>query len=557
MKHIYDENKILIQQVYQMKEYINKQENVRILWLITQLAQRIAKLLTEVIEKRDAFAQLGMEINEEYIFSVLNQMLGAQEAEDYILYGDILQLQMLPILLEIQNAIQSSCEDLTESFWDQNMDALKKNDVELYEQMLNCEALHAKSLYCNDVYSIENTNVGALTLAVDNGEYRIYLHSNENPMDSARQLIDAYYDPYKNDYVIYGLGLCYHCRYLASLDYDLDITIIENDIGILQLAMNYMDMSWYFNHPGVKIIYDGDWKKWGTILKEREDAVVLLHQPSVRRIKNQEIQQQIQKFMVHEGSMRARSNRMIRNFLYNTKHCELDITALQQDFRGKNVIIVGAGPSLDLNVQLLKEKKENTIILAMGAVCRKLYNLGIPMDYIIITDPKEISNGQIAGLEHLEIPMILMSTATKGVARYYYGKKYLLCQKGFSDAEQLATKKNLPLFETGGSVATTAVDMCIRFDVNKIIFVGMDLAYTDNKNHASGARDEGITDYSGMIMVEDVYGKEVPTTRPFLMYREWIERRIARKDVTMPVIDATEGGARIQGSEVRKLSDVL
>ena len=104
MKHIYDENKILIQQVYQMKEYINKQENVRILWLITQLAQRIAKLLTEVIEKRDAFAQLGMEINEEYIFSVLNQMLGAQEAEDYILYGDILQLQMLPILLEIQNA---------------------------------------------------------------------------------------------------------------------------------------------------------------------------------------------------------------------------------------------------------------------------------------------------------------------------------------------------------------------------------------------------------------------------------------------------------------------
>lgn len=556
MKELYNKNKIIIHQIYQIREYINKQDDVGTTWLIMELARRMADLLSEVTEKKPFFSAMGTDIDEEYIFSVLKQMLDAQRAGDYILYGDILQLQLLPVLLHIQEAIRCG-NDLEESFWEQNMQGLREKDIDLYNQMLDCDRIHEESPYSRDIYSVETGVSGDLTLAVDEGTNRIYLHSSENPVYSAKQFIDGYYDPYKSDYVIYGLGLGYHCAYLASLDYDLNITIIENDIGMIQLAMTYTDMGWYLNHPGVKIIYDGDWKKWGGILKEQADGVVLFHRPSVNRIKNLELLQQIQNYLVHEGSVRARSNRMIRNFLYNTKHCELDITALQQDFRGKNVIIVGAGPSLDLNVQLLKEKKENAIILAMGAVCRKLYNLGIPMDYIIITDPKEISNGQIAGLEHLEIPMILMSTATKGVARYYYGKKYLLCQKGFPDAEQLATKENLPLFETGGSVATTAVDMCIRFDVNKIIFVGMDLAYTGNKNHASGARDEGITDYSGMIMVEDVYGKEVPTTRPFLMYREWIERRIARKDVTMPVIDATEGGARIKGSEIRKLSDVL
>ena len=125
--------------------------------------------------------------------------------------------------------------------------------------------------------------------------------------------------------------------------------------------------------------------------------------------------------------------------------------------------------------------------------------MGITMDYIIITDPKEISNRQIQGVEHMEVPMILLSTATKGVARYYKGEKYMLCQKGFPDAEQYACERGLPLFETGGSVATTALDLCVRFDVNKIIFIGLDMAYTGNKNHAEGARDEGITDYEDML----------------------------------------------------------
>lgn len=423
--------------------------------------------------------------------------------------------------------------------------------------MQDCENLHKNSPYGEDVYSIEDTTVGDLTVSVTSGEQKLYMHSNENPLGYAIPLIDTYYDAYKDNYIIYGLGLGYHCSYLAAQDYDLNITILENDIGMIQLAMTYTDMSWYFNHPGVRIIYDADWKEWGKVLKNTEDNVIVFHRPSVRRIKNEQILQQIQKFLVHEGSMRVRSDRMVRNFLFNVKCCDLDLSKLQQQYKGKKVIVVGAGPSLDKNVCLLKEKHENTIILAMGAVCRKLYHMEIPMDYIIITDPKEISDAQIQGLEESGIPMILLSTATKGIARTYQGKKYLLCQQGFPDAEQLAKERELMLFETGGSVATTAVEMCIRFGADQIIFVGLDMAYTGNRNHASGARDEGITDYEEMIMVEDIYGNPVPTTRPFQMYREWIERRIARPDVTMPVIDATEGGAKIKGTEIKQLGEIL
>lgn len=557
MKDIYDRNKLVLRRIYQMKEYVNKQDDVNIVWLIQILAKDILEILTYVIEHKDAFYDWGLEINGEYIFSVLSQMLDAQKAEDYVLYGDILQLQMLPVLIDIQNAIRNSGEDYVQIYWKQNMEALEEKDLGLYQQMLECEKLHENSPYGKDVYSVEDTTVGDLTVAVTSGEQKIYLHSNENPAGCAKPFIDVYYDVYKDDYVIYGLGLGYHCKELAGRDIDLHITIIENDIRMIQLAMTYTDMSWYFKHPGIKIIYDADWKEWSKALKAAENKVVLFHRPSVRRIKNEVVKQQIQKFLVHEGSMRVRSDRMVQNFRFNVKHCELDLSKPEQQFKGKNVIIVGAGPSLDKNVHLLKELPQDYLVLAMGAVCRKLYNMGVSMDYIIITDPKELSDGQIKGVENSDIPMILLSTATKGVTRNYHGRKFMLCQKGFEDAERLAGEKGLMLFETGGSVATTAVDMCIRFQAARIVLIGQDLAFTGNRNHAAGARDEGIADYDDMIMVEDVYGNPVPTSRPFLMYREWIERRIAREDVGMPVIDATEGGAKIKGTEIKRLAEVL
>lgn len=557
MKDIYTKNKLVIRRIYQMREYINRQDDVNVVGLILALAGDISEILTYVMDRKDIFCGLGLPLDEDYVFSVLNQMLGAQKQEDYILYGDILQLQLLPILIEIQNAIRNSGEDLLTTYWEQNMEALKNKDLRLYQQMLECEKLHENSPYGKDVYSVEDTTVGDLTVAVTAGEEKRYLHSNENPVGSAASLIDAYYDVYKETYVIYGLGLGYHCKELAGRDIDLHITILENDIGMIQLAMTYTDMSWYFGHPGVKLIYDAGWKEWSKVLGNAEDKVVLFHHPSVQRIKDEQVRRQIQKFLVSEGSMRARSDRMVQNFRFNVKHCELDLSKPEQQFKGKNVIIVGAGPSLDKNVHLLKELPQDYLVLAMGAVCRKLYNMGVSMDYIIITDPKELSDGQIKGVENSDIPMILLSTATKGVTRNYHGRKFMLCQKGFEDAEQLAGEKGLMLFETGGSVATTAVDMCIRFQAARIVLIGQDLAFTGNRNHAAGARDEGITDYDDMIMVEDVYGNPVPTSRPFLMYREWIERRIAREDVGMPVIDATEGGAKIKGTEIKRLAEVL
>ena len=142
--------------------------------------------------------------------------------------------------------------------------------------------------------------------------------------------------------------------------------------------------------------------------------------------------------------------------------------------------IVAAGPSLDLNFKRLKEVKNKGIILATGTVFRKLISADIIPDYLIVTDANARVYKQIAGYEDYDIPMLFLSTAYYGFASNYKGKKYIICQKDYRKAEELASQLDLHCFLTGGSVSTTALDIGITFKCRRIIFLGLDLAYTNN-----------------------------------------------------------------------------
>ena len=111
---------------------------------------------------------------------------------------------------------------------------------------------------------------------------------------------------------------------------------------------------------------------------------------------------------------------------------------------------------------------------------------GIRPDAIIITDPQPHMYKQIEGLDTENIPLILLSTASASVINAYKGDLYVAYQKGYQPAEEMAESLNAETFETGGSVTTTALDIALKFGAENIIFVGVDLAYTDGSSHAKG-----------------------------------------------------------------------
>ena len=179
----------------------------------------------------------------------------------------------------------------------------------------------------------------------------------------------------------------------------------------------------------------------------------------------------------------------------------------------------------------------------MGTVLRRLCFAGIKPDYVVMSDPQDNMMGQIEGVDTSDISLICLSTLYYEVVREWKGKKYIAFQKDFEPAEKFAMNNNLMLFETGGSVSTFALDLLIRFLCRRVVCLGLDLAYVNNKRHAGEQRiSEDIT--GNLRLVKAVDGAQVYTSVNLDNYRLWIERRLKRcngQELEVELINASDG----------------
>ena len=113
----------------------------------------------------------------------------------------------------------------------------------------------------------------------------------------------------------------------------------------------------------------------------------------------------------------------------------------------------------------------------------------------------------------------------------------------------------------GSSCAHVAFGMADHLGCSPIILVGQDLAYGSNESetHASGtfydAEEPTKEQKRDQDYVEGYYGEQVLTTRIWLQFKTWFEKRIG--EANLKVIDATEGGARIYLTEQATLKQCI
>lgn len=182
---------------------------------------------------------------------------------------------------------------------------------------------------------------------------------------------------------------------------------------------------------------------------------------------------------------------------------------------------------------------------------------GIKPNYVIIIDATALVYEQVEGIDKTEeIPLLYLSSVYHKVPQNYKGKKYIICQEGYKKSEDYAKEKGYNLFHTGGSVSTTALDIGIQFNCRRIIFLGLDLAYSNNMDHAVDTAMWNTVVSTDLKQVEDIYGNFIETNNTFNIFRRWIEKRIENvKEIEF--IDATEGGAKIKGMKIKRLSECL
>lgn len=468
---------------------------------------KFRSLLQELQEEPDIRELIFAADSEQNVMSeLLSQMMQALEAEDMVLLADLLEEGLLSLLRDMVIA----------------------KEPEIYGN-----------------YSVESTSSGLLTIKhLPSGRY---LHSNTNPMEEARVQVAHAFEPEKENYAVWGLGLGYHVvRLYEAAAGAISITVFEEDEELLELACRYGALS-SMPKENVRIIVDKTGAKFAAYLSEK-DAGLFMHLPSVKKIQNKSLRDAMMAFFPGwNGTVQFR-NLLAVNFRSNRKYCSHNVDELAEVFQGKEAVIVAGGPSLDHSLEFLRYAQGDKVIIAVATVWKKLLDLKIVPDYIVVMDALERTYGQFPeGGGNVRIPLILDSTACWRFAANYSGEKYIAYQRDYDKSEKCAEASHNKLYETGGSVTTLALEIVLQSGARAVYFVGADFAYPGGLSHADGTMDRHTRDLSGMEPVKSVDGGIVYADNLFLGYRRWIEEKIKQYPQTS-FYNLSDCGAYIAGT---------
>lgn len=285
---------------------------------------------------------------------------------------------------------------------------------------------------------------------------------------------------------------------------------------------------------------------------------------------------------VNDVTLYSWRNDWIKNTKENIKHFgyfnrDHSVKVFAEELREKPIIIVAAGPSLELNIHYLREAKEAGIpIMATSHAYMYLANpeINIKPDFVSILDagsqwieyvdtPMDSSDipllaEQCVNLDHLKV--------WKGPI-YFYKALYPTDEKSIGKLLQEELNRIVPYEKSGAKInvgghitATSLVLGVTLMKANKVILVGCDYAFTTDdkfypfqKTKMEYEIDKPSTpEKHGMVW--DILGQSVWTNSSYLHFKNVLDEIIKQQIIhswssygtpapyEFEFVNATEGG---------------
>lgn len=459
-----------------------------------------------------------------------------------------------------------------QDYYNENMDRLFKSDNICNKKLYN--SIRNSRDDISDKYEVGIAKTGDIALSVNTNEYgKVKICSSGNPWQEAMSYTKSIksQNDIENIFIL-GFGMGYHIQCLAKKYPESKITVLENDLSQIKIALIYRDLRKLFFNKKINVVYcenTADYAVWlkkieNIYEKDSENNVLFkTWKPSIKTILDDLLREIIENYQLVFESMEKMSALLDENFKKNILLKDEYIDEIASRIKGHNVMVVAGGPSLDENMSFIKqivndvkynEIKDKITIICVGKVSRKLLENKIRPDYIIITDAKPGTRWQLSGIENTGIPLIYISTAAANVVADYCSKRYIVYQNGMPQAENRAGADRVNLYSSGGSVTTLAIDIAIRLKAKRVICVGVDMGYKGENTHAVGVGRK-IVNRESLKEVDAVGGGKILTGKTLNIYRKWIENRIMNEN-NIEFINCSTG-AKINGMKETSLKEII
>jgi len=397
---------------------------------------------------------------------------------------------------------------------------------------------------------------------------RHLIHSAYDPQREAATFIRPALKANPDLLLIFGLGLGYHLECLVQKMKSVRAIVFEPSQQIHQLFLQKGRLSqepkewlWITTHleefnevfSQLYIYHPGD------------ISVGLLILPAYTKLFPEELacfQENLKRMVARKTSnvdTIARKKRLwFENFLENIPHLfeSPDITSLSGLFQNIPCFLVGAGPSLTKNVDLLKRANHRALIFSANAAFNRLNEEGVQPQITGVLEGSDVSH-HLKGMKG--ISQTYLAVEACGNPRHFQieskGRFVFHSQKW--SAELLGKSVFLP---NGGHVGSAGFTMAVLLGCNPLLLVGQDLAFEGDKVHTEGAEDSSIlTENEETVGIPGDAGRAI-VRRSMTAYQMWYEESAAylrREDPQRILLNATEGGAGISGIPNVSLQEAL
>ena len=400
--------------------------------------------------------------------------------------------------------------------------------------------------------SIEESKVGVPTLKYNNK----YIHSKYDPIREASQFIRFNQSSLKeNTIVIYGLGLGYHINaLLEKVDFRTKIYVFEWNTEIRDLCYKYNKE--LFGKENIYIISE-DNPNFYRILSEKLQVVndIVIYKPSLLCIKdiNEELYTTIKWHSMNKMHSEKDNELLTTNYIINKNgnYEEIDTIINRLKTSKKTFVVTAAGPSLDYELELLKQNRDKFIIITVGSALKSLDKKDIIPDVVVIIDGSEIVKKQVEGYRREEVPLCFLASASRWAVEEYKGPKYIFYNEDSEGKIKITT---------GKTVAAAALDIAVKCNAKEIVLLGQDLAFLGDKSHTKfyeeiyEVKDEEKKN-SKTIKINGVNGRKLETNEGYLYFKKQIEN-IMEKNSNIRFVNCSSG-AIINGAEHMKFKNYI
>jgi hypothetical protein len=262
------------------------------------------------------------------------------------------------------------------------------------------------------------------------------------------------------------------------------------------------------------------------------------------------------------------------------------VAGLDGAFANRPMVIVAPGPSLAKNIDQLRGLEGRAVLACFSHSLKPVVAAGLVPDVVITVDPQDVRY-HFDGCDLSE--MTLVNAATSHPALYELPAKRFITLSANSAIDDwifdgVREDARVP---GGGSVATSAFSLALRWGCDPIVFVGLDLSFPGGEYYVKTSVDGDVsasTDENGHLKVKGwsggfhamkaqggpsapleraitlpgYYGGEVPSSFMFSMFHRWFVEKMREIAATgISVYNCTEGGAFIKGMDHRPLAELL